>query len=402
MNNYRVLNSALDCISKFNTTHYPLENIAKEVSTKANLNSKERKVLFNLVFFWARDSFFVNEYFKEQERFFTSLSYNQKQKIILEFLFRLLNEENSDYTYWKQNLGEKAYSLKVGDELFKLLKNDYPFEVNKIIDGLFEPSFIYLAIDETKINIVEVTNILEKNNILYDLPIPNAIKLSEKISFAIFPKNIQDNLWIMDLGSQIIASIIKPYSNEKVLDFCAGKGIKSRYIKKYTNNLVLLELDKKRLEHAKSWLNDKNILFYNQDATLNLKNLEYENFDWILLDAPCSGIGTIKRHPDIIHRWQKNFLLSLNTQYKLLKNAIKYLKPGGKLIYSTCSLLKKENQEQINKILNEEKNIKIENIEGFNHNVFIKDIKADNCGYILFPHTYKTDGFFICCLTKSL
>lgn len=392
MNNHRITNAALDCISKFNTSYYPLENIAKEVSTKANLNSKERKELFNLVFLWAREVFLANYYFEVKERFFSSLSYNQKQKIILEFLFNI----NPDYHSWKESLGDKAYSLKVGIDLYKLLKEDYPLNVNEIIDGLFLPSCIYLAIDENFINIKDVTDILEKNNIFYELSklIPNAVKLNNRISLNIFSQ-LQEHIWIMDLGSQIIANLIKPSFDEKVLDFCAGKGIKSRYIKKYTDNLVLLELNKKRIEHAKEWLNDKNILFLQQDATLEIKNLPYESFEWILLDAPCSGIGTIRRHPDILHRWQKNFKLSVELQYKLLKNAVKYLKPGGKLIYSTCSLLKKENHEQINKVLKEEKNIEIANI-------FIKDIKPDDFGYILFPHIYNTDGFFICCLTKNL
>jgi 16S rRNA (cytosine967-C5)-methyltransferase len=396
----KILSYSLDCISRFNSNSYPLKNTAKDIINEKKLNSKERKVFLDLVFLWCREVNLVTKYLLSSEKFFNSLSYNQKQQVILKILLTYPDE----YKNFLDDLGDKKYSLMLGEKLFNLISKSYnQEEVINIAKSLFEPSIIYVAVDETKISMSDFLQELNINNISYFLPkeLDNVVAFNKKVSFSKFSPHIKNNIWYMDLGSQLIASLINPLPHEKVLDLCCGKGIKSKYLAKYSTNLTLVELDKRRIEHAKKWLNNKNLTFINTDGTKKIEFLKENNFDWILLDVPCSGVGTIKRHPDVIHRWSKLLESLINVQYALLENAIKYLKPNGKLIYSTCSILREENQDQITKILSVYKNVKLVPIEYLNSNFLFKNIEFKDCGYNLFPHIYKTDGFFICCLTKT-
>ncbi len=395
----KILSYSLDCISKFNSNNYPLKNTAKDIINEKKLNSKERKIFLDLVFLWCKEVNLVTRYLLSGEKFFNSLSYNQKQQIILKILLAYPDE----YKNFLDNLGNEKYSLMLGEKLFKLLSKSYnKEEVLNITKSLFDSNIVYVAIDETQISISDFLRELKINNIEYFLPkeLDNIVAFNKRISLSKLSSQIKNNIWYMDLGSQLIASLIKPLPQEKVLDLCCGKGIKSKYLAKYSTNLTLVELDKRRIEHAKKWLNNKNITFINTDATKKLNSLKKNDFDWILLDVPCTGVGTIKRHPDLIHRWSKLFDSLIDVQYALLENAIKYLKPNGKLIYSTCSILREENQDQIAKILSVYKNIKLVPIEYLSSNFSFKNIEFKDFGYNLFPHIYKTDGFFICCLTK--
>jgi 16S rRNA (cytosine967-C5)-methyltransferase len=308
-----------------------------------------------------------------------------------------------EYKNFLDNLEDNKYSFMLDIKLLKLLNKSYGQEALSIVKGLFEPNIVYMAIDETKLFMSEVLQELETHKINYFLPkeLDNVIAFNKRVSLSKLSQTVKNNIWYMDLGSQLIASLIKPLAGEKVLDLCCGKGIKSKYLAKYSTNLTLVELDKRRIEHAKKWLNNKNITFINADGTKKIDSLKENDFDWILLDVPCSGVGTIKRHPDLIHRWSKLFDSLIEVQYALLENAVKYLKPNGKLIYSTCSILREENQDQIAKILSVYKNIKLVPIDYLNPNFSFKNIEFKDFGYNLFPHIYKTDGFFICCLTKS-
>ena len=106
-------------------------------------------------------------------------------------------------------------------------------------------------------------------------------------------------------------------------------------------------------------------------------------FDYILCDAPCSGLGVIRRKPDIKYKAFEEFDSLCEIQLKILKNAVKYLKKGGKLLYSTCTLRKKENEDIVNAFLSENKDFKCE----YSHTFM--------------PHTDGTDGFYCALLTNK-
>ena len=135
-----------------------------------------------------------------------------------------------------------------------------------------------------------------------------------------------------------------------------------------------------------------------QDATQYLE--KYKNyFDKILLDVPCLGIGVLKRKPDIKWQRKKEDIDEITQiQNKILENCSKYLKKNGELVYSTCSIFKKENEEIISKFLEKNKNFEIEKIEKNLSNYFDKFIEKNK--FFEIYQNEKTDGFFICKLRK--
>lgn len=203
---------------------------------------------------------------------------------------------------------------------------------------------------------------------------------------------------IQDEGAGLIVDILNPEENEKILDACSAPGGKTTYIAEKMRNkgeVIALELYKERAKKVEENANRLGVnIIQTKTADASELNKDYVNyFDKIILDVPCLGIGVIRRKPEI--KWNRsieNLEEIRNTQTKILDTCSKYLKLGGELVYSTCSLLKEENEEIIQKFLqkNNEKfqiinDIKIQ--EGFNY--------IENNGMIqLFPNE-KHDGFFI-------
>ncbi len=116
-----------------------------------------------------------------------------------------------------------------------------------------------------------------------------------------------------------------------------------------------------------------------------------EKFDYVLCDVPCSGVGVINKKPDIVLNRNPQDIVSLaSTQYKILSNNSKYVKSGGILQYSTCSILKEENQDVINRFLKENPQFELTPIRTYGVNV-----KNQNNMYTFYPHISGTEGFFI-------
>ena len=136
-----------------------------------------------------------------------------------------------------------------------------------------------------------------------------------------------------------------------------------------------------------------------QDAS-KFEEKYVNKFDKILLDVPCLGIGVLKRKPDI--KWQKkkeDVKEISEIQYKILENCTKYLKPKGELVYSTCSILKEENENLIKRFLQKNKEFKLEKIENIEEEFFKKYLKNEQ--FLQVYQNKKTDGYFICKLFKK-
>ena len=123
-------------------------------------------------------------------------------------------------------------------------------------------------------------------------------------------------------------------------------------------------------------------------------------FDLILLDAPCSSSGVIRRHPDIKHLRRKNDIYTFQKkQLKIINAMWKILAPKGRLLYVTCSVFKEENDEVMNQFLKKHDNVAFQELL-LNNNILKKMIKTRH-GYQLFPGAINTDGFYFSCLKKA-
>ena len=197
-------------------------------------------------------------------------------------------------------------------------------------------------------------------------------------------------LTIQDKGAGLIALVLNPKENEHVLDACSSPGGKTTYMAEMMNNrgeIVAWDIHEHRTKLVEKNAERLGIKIINTDVKNSAEYEEKykEKFDRILLDVPCMGIGVIKRKPDIKWQRKKEDIEEIShLQRKILDNCSKYLKRGGYLVYSTCSILKEENEDVVNDFI--KNNSDFENVKNGLFN-----IKPDK----------EKDGFFICKLHKK-
>lgn len=200
-----------------------------------------------------------------------------------------------------------------------------------------------------------------------------------------------------DVSASLAAVVLNPKEGEKVLDICAAPGGKSTHMAELMNNkgsIIACDIHEHKIKIIKENAKRLGIDIINamkNDAAV--ENDEFKRkFDKVLADVPCSGLGIIRRKPDIKLNEQLKEIEQL--QYKILENAAKYLKPGGELVYSTCTLNKRENEDTVKKFLKDNKGYEAVDISGFLPDKLKKE-ETQN-GYVTFyPNKDDIDGFFI-------
>lgn len=185
---------------------------------------------------------------------------------------------------------------------------------------------------------------------------PDGIIFHKKINFFNLPEFKQGCFEVQDEGSQLLANLLDIQPGQLIMDYCAGSGGKTLAFAPKTQlkgqiylhdirSHALMEA-KKRLKRA--GIQNAQVIQHNSNSLKNLK----KKMDWILVDAPCSGTGTLRRNPDMKWKFQESSLNRLlGQQRQIFEKALSFLKPGGKIVYSTCSILKEENQDQMEHFL---------------------------------------------------
>jgi len=204
-------------------------------------------------------------------------------------------------------------------------------------------------------------------------------------------------LRLQDEGAQLISYLIKPDSNESILDVCAGSGGKTTHLAAILKNMGrIVAIDRNpekiaelKLEAARLGINI--IETQTGDLDVGLHDSLKEKFDYVLVDAPCSGTGTLRRNPEIKWRTTEKDLLNFTAAQKLiLQNASVAIKKGGHLIYCTCSLLPEENENIVDDFLKQNHNFSLcRPTDSINRQLI------DSRGFFhTYPHRHNMDGFF--------
>ena len=220
---------------------------------------------------------------------------------------------------------------------------------------------------------------------------PDALKLAERGN--VFTTEAFKNGWfeVQDASSQLVAEFLDVKSGMKVVDTCAGAGGKTLHLAALMENkgqIIAMDIYDNKLKELKrraKRAGAHNIEMRVIDSTKPIKKL-YDKADRVLIDAPCSGLGVLRRNPGAKWKMQPEFIERIKkTQIEILNSYSRMVKPGGKLVYATCSILPSENNEQVDKFL------KSDNGKEF---TFIKD-------KVILSHESGFDGFYMALLEKK-
>ncbi len=209
---------------------------------------------------------------------------------------------------------------------------------------------------------------------------------------------LSGNLIFQDKASAAVVQVFDPKPNDFICDMCSGPGMKSSLIAQLTNNratVIAAEFHPDRTMQTKKLLYRLNVLNNHLINTDSIKlPIRFESqFDKVLLDAPCTGSGSFLANPELKWRQNEQFLhQNVVLQKKLLTSAIKFLKPGGVLVYSTCSLYPEEGELQILDVITDLVPMKLP--DWFSPSYEIDNFNIPGTGRV-FPFTHQTQGFFI-------
>jgi 16S rRNA (cytosine967-C5)-methyltransferase len=236
---------------------------------------------------------------------------------------------------------------------------------------------------------------------------PTGVRLQGKPQINKHALFLEGAIEIQDEGSQLLCQLLAPRRGEMVADFCAGAGGKTLALgalMRSSGRLYAFDISEKRLAGlkprlARSGLSNVHPQWIASETDARLKRLAGK-LDRVLVDAPCTGLGTLRRNPDLKWRQDEKTLSGFRAkQGTILAAASRLVKPGGLLLYATCSLLDEENAEVVQSFLAEHAQFEL---RPANAALAQQRVELDTGDYLrLAPHLHGTDGFFAALLAKT-
>ncbi|SVE26693.1 uncharacterized protein METZ01_LOCUS479547, partial [marine metagenome] len=208
---------------------------------------------------------------------------------------------------------------------------------------------------------------------------------------------------IQDEGSQLVAQLVQARPGEIGIDFCAGAGGKTLALSAWMENrgrILAWDVAEARLKQmaprlARAGVSNVQTRLLKSERDPYLDQ-HVESVDWVLLDVPCSGTGMWRRSPDLKRRTTQQDLEKVTEQQRqIIDSAARLVKPGGRLIYATCSILRRENEDQVARFLTAHLEFTVKPVK-------LPTGKGGKGPFLrLFPHQHQTDGFFGAVLIKG-
>ena len=235
---------------------------------------------------------------------------------------------------------------------------------------------------------------------------PCGIRLTGKPAINRHELFLSGKIEVQDEGSQLLGYLLAPKRGEMVVDFCAGAGGKSLLLGALMNSkgrLYAFDISEKRLNNLKPRFKRSGLSNLHAQRIANENDIKVKRLagkiDRVLVDAPCSGLGTLRRNPDLKWRQSSQSIDELKAkQAAILSAAASLLKPGGRLVYATCSFLPEENQQVVQEFLNTHPQFSLLNCTEL---LAQQKIPLDTGEFLqLSPLLHQTDGFFAAALTR--
>ena len=307
-----------------------------------------------------------------------------------------------------------AVRLDLPDWLYETLCARFDAdEVEKLATGLNQSAPLDLRVNLLKAERDAVLARLQADGIAAEACrySPHGIRLNGKPSLARHPLFLDGSIEVQDEGSQLLGFLVQPKRGEMVADFCAGAGGKTLLLgamMRSQGRLYAFDVAEKRLAKlkprlARSGLSNVHPVRIESEHDIKIKRLAGK-LDRVLVDAPCSGLGTLRRNPDLKWRQTPESVAELNAkQASILAAAAGPVKQGGRLVYATCSLLEAENEAIVAAFLAAHPDFVLLSAADIlrKQGVEIDALEAGDDRLRLLPHRHGTDGFFAAVLQRT-
>ena len=261
----------------------------------------------------------------------------------------------------RKKITSEGILLSYPDELLKILKDEWKADWNSLAKSLNEPADVYLRTNSLKTSRDSLASRLNQEEIHVEKVAsdPLALRLTERKNVFVSP-TFQEGLFeVQDLGSQKIGPFLKVEPGLRVIDACAGAGGKSLHLAclmKNKGKIIALDIYDRKLDELRTRAKRNGVDIIETrliENTKVIKRLE-KAADRVLLDVPCSGLGVLRRNPD--KKWKvtgADIQRLTELQWQILTGYSDMTKPGGYLVYATCSLLPSENERQVKRFMSE-------------------------------------------------
>ena len=399
---------------------YTYEDVFTKKIKEYGLDRIEKKFIHNVTLTSLRNNFIIKEIIS---------TYSNKKKLSTNQYLILLSGINQIVFL---NIKEYAViftmvelSKKKGFEsdpsltnaiLRKVVKNKINLKLKKTNFALL-PTWFKLSVsdwnDSTKINFLETIRLQPELNIVFKkeenfkkFKIDGLNTSLKSISLNSF-ENIEDlpdyqkgTWWVQDYSAMLPISLLEKISKKSIVDMCCAPGGKAFQVMAQNENLIMYEINYKRaaiLKQNLQRLNYKTKIYVEDSLKIN----EKKKYDIVLLDAPCTSVGTIRRHPEIFFRDNNiNINYYTNLQNQLLEKASKLVKKNGFILYMVCSFLKSETNQHVNKFIKKNKNFTIDPFE------LEKNLLINKKGILKtipqkFKNEFLIDGFFAAKIVRN-
>ena len=307
------------------------------------LGSKDRLYIVERIYTYLRWKLLIEALLDRRQ-----LSGEARSEALLELL------EQNPITLSEDTTLEPHIRVSFPKNLYQALERTFGEATSSICHACNESAPIVLRVNPLKTTREALCQSLRSQGVdVEEEPsAPFALRLSRRINLFSLPEFKAGHFEVQDAGSQHVASLVRAQPGESVLDFCAGAGGKTLAFAPNLNNrgqIFLHDIREQALYEAKKRLKragiqNAQIVSYQEKGRLNTLK---KRMDWVLVDAPCSGTGTLRRNPDMKWKFSDEMVARLaGEQRQIFAEAFSYLKPGGTIVYATCSLLREENDDQ--------------------------------------------------------
>ncbi len=385
------ITTVIDILAEHDATGQPLARIADRIVRLRRLGGNERRLARDVVFDFLRRKQGLMQDIEKVCKTVGGLKPSLRDKLLVAVLMADAHARESvpkdaiapqfrELLIQQASVEADSLPAWLAGRLEVAYKDDAP----ALMVSLLQRALPNLAVDRKSLSLAEALKLLRESGVECESShvYPDAIRvISPEFSFSGLPKTLQKSLWLMDEASQLVASHVEAKPGQTVLDMCAGGGGKSRFILQTDAQVIAMDRSLARIKAALKRPGMKAIEHVIADGLM--PPFAQKSFDWVIVDAPCSGTGVIRREPDRVWRLTAEEVKELSLlQAKLLRSAASLVKPGGKLIYVTCSILPEENQDIVS--------------------VFLKDNPTMVLDFErqLLPSREGCDGFFVASITR--